>query len=144
MTAPENDLTIADTDTLLRRVPNRPMMVARDANGRMRPSSAALELREGETGCSVDVLQRTACPERPLDVMSGYGEDWGLASCSVEAPREEDRHRVVGDPLDEGEGDNPAHALIVPTAESRAEQKRNFRKLARRMTFIRSPEVPSS
>jgi hypothetical protein len=139
VTPPENDPTIADADTLLRRVPNRPRMVAREANGQIRPSSAALELREDETACSVDVLERTVAPERPLDVMVGYDERWGLASCTAGAAREEDRHRVVGDPIE----DNAAHALIVPTAESRAAQKRNFSTLARRMTFVRNPELPS-
>lgn len=138
MTPPDNDPTVADADTLLRRIPNRPMMVAREADGRLRPSSAAPELREDESGCSVDILERTATPECPVNVMSGQDPSWGLASCSVRTARADDLHRVVGDPLQ----DNLAHALIVPSATSRAQQKRNFGIIARAMAFVREPELP--
>jgi hypothetical protein len=137
VTAPATDPTVADSDTLLRRIPNWPKMVSREADGRMRPSSAALELRDNERGCSVDVLERTVAPERPLDLMRDYDLAWGLAWCSAQSARKEDQHRVVGEPLE----DIAAHALIVPTTESRSKQKRNFRSLAQRMVFIRDPDL---
>ncbi len=71
MTPPENDPSVADDDTFLRRVPNWPSMLARLANGNVRLSSAALELRDDERGCSVDILERTATPDDPLAIMEG-------------------------------------------------------------------------
>lgn len=137
MTLPDNDTSIDDEDTLLRRVPNRPRMVALRPDGRLRPSSAALELRDDEVGCSVDVREWLPEPDSPLSSLDGCPAGWGLAACLAEAPRRDDHHRVVGDKLD----DNPAHALIVPTAETRAKQKRHFGKLAEAMTFIQAPDA---
>lgn len=137
MSLPDNDPSIADSHRLLRRIPDRPKLLARRPDGGMRPSSAALELRDGESGCSVDVRERFRGPGSPLDALSGYSSTWGLAECPAGAARVDDRHRVVGDPLD----DNEAHALIVPTASSRARQKRNFGKLAESMTFLREPDI---
>lgn len=37
--------------------------------------------------------------------------------------------------------DNEAHALVVPTAPSRAAQKRNFSRLARALEWARMPDV---
>lgn len=139
MTPPENDPTVADDDTFLRRVPNWPRMLARLANGNVRLSSAALELRDDERGCSVDILERTAIPHDPLAIMEGQDPLWGLASGLVAAARENDLHRVVGDPLEE----NHAHALIIPTAESRNRQKRNFGELAKKMVILREPQIPA-
>jgi hypothetical protein len=139
VTPPENDPGVADSDTFLRRVPNRPRMLACLANGEVRLSSAALELRSDEIGCSVDILERTVTPEAPLSVLDGFDPMWGLASGVVSDARQEDLHRVVGDPLE----DDPAHALIVPTAESRNQQKRNFGSLAKKMVLLREPQIPS-
>lgn len=135
MTLPENDASIEDQHTLLRRVPDRPKLLARRANGELRPSSAALVLREEEIGCSVDVMERLAEPSKPLDALEGFPESWGLARCFAEVPRREDRHRVVGD----ADKNNPAHAQMIPTARSRAKQKRHFGMVAEEMTFIRKP-----
>lgn len=139
MTPPENDPSVADSDTFLRRVPNWPSMLARKANGEVRLSSAALELRDDERGCSVDILERTEAPDDPLAIMDGQDSAWGLASGLVAAAREDDLHRVVGDPQD----DNVAHALIVPTAESRKRQKRNFGELAKNMVILKEPQIPA-
>jgi hypothetical protein len=137
VTLPANDPSIGDEDALLRRVPNRPMLLADDGRGGKRPSSAALELRDGETGCSVDVQSRLARPEDPGSVATGHPVGWGLACFSTAAARFEDRHRVVGD----AQVDNEAHALVIPTASSRADQKRNFSRLARAMEWVRLPDV---
>jgi hypothetical protein len=136
---PDNDSSIADSHRLLRPIPDRPRLLARRTDGGLRPSSAALELRDGETGCSVDVRERLRDPSSPLDALSGHPATWGLAECPAGAARADDRHRVVGDAL----RDNQAHALIVPTASSRARQKRNFGKLAESMTFLREPDIPA-
>ena len=135
MNLPFNDSSIADEDALLRRVPNRPKLVADDGQGGKRPSSAALELRENDDGCSVDVQCRLADPGAPESALAGCPADWGLASFAAGAARVEDRHRVVGNPLE----DNEAHALVVPVATTRAAQKRNFSMLARQMTWVRQP-----
>lgn len=137
MTVPANDPNIRDEDALLRRVPNRPMLLANDGRGGKRPSSAALELRAGEAGCSVDVQGRLPDPRDPESAASGFPAEWGLASFSTEAARSHDRHRVVGD----AQIDNEAHALVVPTAETRPAQKRNFSRLAREMRWVREPDL---
>jgi hypothetical protein len=136
VTLPENDASIDDQHSLLRRVPDRPKLLARRANGELRPSSAALVLREEETGCSVDVMEWLADPRKPLEALTGFPDSWGLARCFAEVPRREDRHRVVGD-VDE---DNPAHAQMIPTTPSRSKQKRHFGMVAEEMTFLREPQ----
>jgi hypothetical protein len=80
---PQNDPAIADTDDLLRRVPNRPRMIATESDGRLRPSSAALELRDGEIGCSVHVQGRLPNPPDPLIVLEGHSQDWGVATATA-------------------------------------------------------------
>jgi hypothetical protein len=37
--------------------------------------------------------------------------------------------------------DNEAHALVIPTAPSRAARKRNFFRLARALEWARLPDV---
>ena len=51
--------------------------------------------------------------------------------------RNDGEHIVVSEP----ELDNPAHAEIIPTAQSRKAQKRSLKALAERMVFLRNPEV---
>lgn len=113
------------------------MLLADDGRGSKRPSSAALELRDDETGCSVDVQGRLLRPEDPESAVAGHPVEWGLARFSTGAARFEDQHRVVGD----ARMDNAAHALVIPTAASRAAQKRNFSRLARAMEWVRPPDV---
>ena len=142
---PQNDPAIVDTDDLLRRVPNRPKMVAAESGGRLRPSSAALELRDGEAGCSVHVQARLPNPRDPLIVLEGHCRDWGVATATAGDARDQDRHRVVGAPRTDHppRADDPAHAEVVPTATSRTAQKRHFRALAARMTFVQEPVMTS-
>lgn len=137
MTVPANDPSIADDDTLLRRVPNFSSYTAPDGTGGRRVSSAALELRDDETGCSVEVQERLADPQHPVMLLDGCPPDWGLACCAASDARYQDLHRVVGDPL----VDDPAHAHIVPTVIGRKAQKRNFSDLAKRMRWVREPTM---
>jgi hypothetical protein len=132
-----DDPTIVDDDDLLRRVPNWPMMVTTESDGKLRPTSAALDLRRdlGETGCSVDIQARLSDPEHPLTVLAGHPAEWGLATCTAGDARSDDTHRVVGEPLP----DDPAHAEVIPVATTRKAQKRNFKALAERMRFLRDP-----
>jgi hypothetical protein len=142
---PQNDPAIADTDDLLRRVPNRPRMIATESDGRLRPSSAALELRDDETGCSVHVQGRLPNPLDPLIVLEGHSRDWGVATATAGDARDQDRHRVVGAPRTDPppRTDDPAHAEVVPTTTSRTARKRNFGALAARMMFLREPVMAS-
>lgn len=142
---PQNDPAIADTDDLLRRVPNRPRMVTTESDGKLRPSSAALELRAGEAGCSVHVQARLPDPQDPLAVLDGHSQEWGVATATAGDARDEDRHRVVGAPREDPppRADDPAHAEVVPTATSRTKQKRHFGALAARMTFLQEPVMAS-
>lgn len=142
---PPNDPAIGDADDLLRRVPNRPKMVATESDGRLRPSSAALELRDGETGCSVHVQRRLPNPQEPLIVLEGHSQDWGVATATAGDARDQDRHRVVGAPRTDPppRADDPAHAEVVPTAPSRTARKRNFGALAARMAFLQEPLMTS-
>lgn len=137
MSTPEfvDDPEIVNADVLLRRVPNRPMMVTVDAQGRTRPTSAALDLRPEETYCSVDVQSRLRDPTDPFITAEGHPPEWGLASCTAGDARRDGLHWVAGDPCP----DDPAHTRVIPTATSRKAQKRNFGKLAERMTFLREP-----
>jgi hypothetical protein len=136
---PPDDPTIADTDDLLRRVPNSPGMVKVDSEGTLRPSSAALVFPPDNIGCSVDVQGLLPDPSAPLDVLTPYPVEWGLATCAAGDAREGGQHHVVGKP----EAENPAHAEVVPTVSSRKEQKRNFSMLASRMRFLREPVTVS-
>lgn len=140
MSAPEfvDDPEIVNADVLLRRIPNWPSMVTVDAQGRARPTSAALDLRPGETYCSVDVQSRLRDPTDPFITVEGHPSEWGLASCTADDARRDGLHWVAGDPLP----DNPAHTRVIPTATSRKARKRNFGKLAACMTFLREPMMP--
>lgn len=142
---PQNDPAIADTDDLLRRVPNRPRMVTTESDGRLRPSSAALELRDGEIGCSVHVQGRLPNPPDPLIVLEDHSQDWGVATATAGDARDQDRHRVVGAPRTDPppRADDRAHAEVMPTATSRTAQKRNFGALAAKMTFLQEPVMAS-
>lgn len=137
MTVLDDDPSIRDEDALLRRVPNRPRLLADDGKGGKRPSSAALELRDGEAGCSVDVRRLLPDPATPLTSLAGYPTGWGLATFKAADARHEGQHHVARAWLE----DNPAHALVVPTAVSRGAQKRNFSRLARAMQWIQPPEM---
>jgi hypothetical protein len=59
------------------------------------------------------------------------------ARCCWPTTGEAASDRVVGD----AQIDNEAHALVVPTAETRQAQKRNFSRLARAMEWVRPPDV---
>jgi hypothetical protein len=137
VSTPPDDPTIVDDDDLLRRVPNRPRMVTTESDGKLRPTSAALALREGETGCSVDVRGRLEDPDEPLTVLDGHDAAWGVATCTAGAARTDGAHHVVSDELP----DNRAHAQVVPTATSKSAQRRNFKSLAERMTFVQDPVI---
>lgn len=138
MSTPEeafaDDPSIADGDNLLRRIPSVPRMVAREGDGTLRVTSAAL-IRKGERGCSVSVQSRLANSADPLAVLIGFSETWGLAGCSAGSARNHGEHNVVGRP----EEDNAAHAEVIPTAPSRKAQKRSLKALAMRMNVIREP-----
>ena len=114
-------------------------MVTTESDGKLRPTSAALALREGETGCSVDVRRRLADPGEPLTVLARHDAAWGVATCTAADARKDGAHHVISDVLP----DNPAHAQVVPTAPSRNAQKRNFKVLAERMTFVQDPVMES-
>jgi hypothetical protein len=114
-------------------------MVTTESDGKLRPTSAALNLRRDETGCSVDVFGRLPDPDNPLSVLAGHPAEWGLATCTAGDARSDDTHRVVGKPLP----DDPAHAEVIPTATTRSAQKRNFKTLAEKMTFLREPVMDS-
>ncbi|HTA98829.1 MAG TPA: hypothetical protein VK730_14450 [Solirubrobacteraceae bacterium] len=130
-----DDPEIADEDDLLRRVPNDPKLITRASDGTTRPSSAALTLRDGEVGCSVDILGRLPDPGAPLTVLTGHDPNWGVATCTAGDARADQLHRVVGKP----ELGDEAHAEVIPTATTRKAQKRNFKALAEKMTFLRDP-----
>jgi hypothetical protein len=131
-----DDDSILPQDVLLRRVPNSPRYLASDGKGGRRLSSGALELRPPEDGCSVDVQGRLADPAKPESVLEGHPSEWGLACFSAHDARA-CRHIVAGDPLP----DNKAHALVVPQAQSRSAQKRNFSDLAKRAKLLKEPEM---
>ncbi len=136
MTPRADDDSILPEDVLLRRVPNRPRFLASDGRGGRRLSSQALELRPPEEGCSVDVQSRLVEPTKPGTVLDGHPPKWGLACFSAHDART-CQHNVAGDPLPE----NQAHALVVPLADSRTAQKRNFSDLAKRATLWKEPEM---
>jgi hypothetical protein len=136
VTARADDDSILDEDVLLRRVPNRPRFLASDGKGGRRLSSQALELRESEEGCSVDVQSRLVDPANRESVLNGHPSAWGLA-CFLAQDARACQHNVAGDPLP----DNQAHALVVPLAESRTAQKRNFSDLAKRASLLKEPEM---
>jgi len=137
VTVPGDDPSVRDEDALLRRVPNRPRLLADDGKGGTRPSSAALELRDGEDGCSVDVRRLLPNPATPLTSLTGCPTGWGLATFTAADARHEAQHHVARAWLE----DNPAHALVLPTAASRSARKRNFSRLARTMQWIQPPEM---
>jgi hypothetical protein len=120
-------------------VPNRPKYVVDDGRGGTRLSSAALDLRPDEEGCSVDVRRLLPDPADPSSVLDGYPQEWGLACLEAGAARRL-QHNVVGDPLT-GDAENPAHALVIPLAASRAARKRNFSELAKTASWIGQPPV---
>jgi len=131
-----DDDSILSEDALLRRVPNRPRFLASDGKGGRRLSSQALELRPPEEGCSVDVRSRLVDPTHPETVLDGHPPEWGIA-CFVAADARACHHNVAGDRLPE----NRAHALVLPLADSRTAQKRNFSDLAKRATLIKEPSA---
>ncbi len=136
MTPRSDDDSILSEDALLRRVPNRPRYLASDGQGGRRLSSQALELRPPEEGCSVDVQSRLTDPARPEAVLDGHPSAWGIACFSAGDARA-CNHNVAGDSLPQ----NPAHALVVPLADSRSAQKRNFSSLAKRAKLLKDPEM---
>jgi hypothetical protein len=134
VTAPDNDPRIADEDELLRRIPDSPKMTTSDGKGGIRPTSAALEIRidRNEIAASVDQRKLLADPDNPGSVREGHPDTWGLATFTAADARIDDKHRVVGDPID----GNAAHTLVHPTATSRKAQKRNFSEIAQRMKWV--------
>lgn len=124
---------IRDEDALLRRVPDQPSMISRQA-GTVRPTSGAFQPARVDGGLSVDIRRLLADPRAPELVLGNRPED-GLVELLARVPRGAGLD-VEHAPL----ATNAAHANVLGWDRfSRTARKRIQRELALATAWVRQP-----
>jgi len=135
---PEDDGSIPDDETLLRRLP--PYMITDDEGGDGSRATGNSFLDRDSDGVSVFIWSKMrALGLDKRAVVHGFAVGWGVAEVSAAAARKEGLGVVASlDAAAPAHPCNPAHGLITGLAAGQA-GKKQARRLARgaRVVFVR-------